>query len=116
MSPRYRCSRSYGLGEISGAHVLRQGRMLPLEGQVHLPGDAAVAEMAGWAGSQLGDVLCFSEVHLEEAADPGGEGRQVERGLRRLGWFPGRAGAAEFAASIAASYLATIPASTRPAA
>ena len=48
--------------------------VLALQGEVHLPGDAAIAEVAGGAGAEFGDVLRFGEVHLEEAADAGGEG------------------------------------------
>ena len=58
------------------------------EGQVHLPGYAAVAEVAGRSGAQFRDVLGFREVHFEEAADAGGEWQQVER---RLGCLRGLA-------------------------
>ena len=63
--------------------------MLTLEGQKHLPGDAAVAEVAGRAGAEFDDVLGFGEVHLEQRPDTGGEREQVER---RLGGFRGWAG------------------------
>ena len=63
--------------------------MLPLEGAIHLPGHAAVAEVAGGGGAQLRDVLGFGEVHFEEAADAGGEGQQVERRGFGLGRGPG---------------------------
>ena len=47
------------------------------DGEVHLPGDAAVAEVAGDAGAEFGDVEGFGEVHLEHGADAGAEGEQV---------------------------------------
>jgi hypothetical protein len=55
--------------------------VLALEGQEHLPGYAAVAEMAGGGGAEFGDVLGFGEVHFEERPDSGGEGEQIEGGL-----------------------------------
>jgi hypothetical protein len=61
-----------GLGEVGDADVLGEGGVLALEGQEHLPGDAAIAEVAGGAGAEFDDVLGFGEVHLEEAAAAGG--------------------------------------------
>ncbi len=52
--------------------------------QKHLPGDAAIAEVAGGAGAQLGDVLGFGEVHFEEGADARGEREQIGGGLSGL--------------------------------
>ena len=92
-----------GLGEVGDADVPGQGGVLALERQKHLPGYAAVAEVAGGGGAQFGDVLGFGEVHFEEAADAGGERQQVERGL---GGFRRGAGGdlalARWAASMAA--------------
>ena len=72
---------------VFDAEEVGQGGVLALDGEVHLPGHAAVAEVAGGAGAQLGDVLRLGEVHLEEAADARGQRQQVERGLRGLGWL-----------------------------
>ena len=59
-----------GLVDVFDAEVLGEGWMFVSDGFVHLPGYAAVTEMAGRAGAKLGDVLRFGEVHFEEAADP----------------------------------------------
>ena len=74
-----------GLGEVGDADVSGEGGVLALEGQVHLPGDAAIAEVAGGAGAEFEDVLGFGEVHLEEAANARGQRQQVESGLGGLG-------------------------------
>ncbi len=69
--------------------------MLALEGEVHLPGDAAVAEVAGGTGAEFADVLRFGEVHFEEAADARGQRQEVERrerGFRRGAASDGGAG------------------------
>ena len=42
-----------GLGEIGDADVAGQPRVLALEGEVHLPGDAAIAEVPGGGGAEL---------------------------------------------------------------
>ena len=60
------------------------GRGGGLDGLVHLPGDAAVAEVAGDAGAEFGDVEGFGEVHLEHGAAAGGEGEEVLGGVVRL--------------------------------
>ena len=73
------------MGEIGHAEVTGERRVLALELQEHLPGDAAVAEVSGGAGAELGDVLGFGEVHFEEGADARGERQEIERGLRGLG-------------------------------
>ena len=70
-----------GLGEVGDADVLGEGGVLALERQEHLPGDAAIAEVAGGRGAQFGDVLGLGEVHLEKAADARGQREQVEGGL-----------------------------------
>lgn len=44
-----------------------------LDGEVHFPGYAAVAVVAGDAAAEFGDVDGFGEVHLEEGAAAGGE-------------------------------------------
>ena len=64
--------------------------MLALELEEHLPGDAAVAEVAGGGGAELGDVLGFGEVHFEEGADARGEGVEVGGGVGGLGRGPRR--------------------------
>ena len=51
------------------------------DGAVHLPGYAAVAEVAGDGGAQLRDVERFGEVHLEHGAAAGAEWQQILRGL-----------------------------------
>ena len=58
--------------------------MFVSDGLVHLPGYAAVAEMAGDAGAEFGDVEGFGEVHLEEGAVAGAEGEAVLGGLGGL--------------------------------
>src|SRR5579863_8217958 len=68
-----------GLGEVGGADVFGERRVLTLKGQIHFPGDAAIAEVAGGRGAEFADVLCFGEVHFEEAADARSEWEQVER-------------------------------------
>ena len=45
--------------------------------EIHLPGDAAVAEVAGGARAEFGDVESFGEVHFEHGADAGSEGEKV---------------------------------------
>ena len=60
-----------GLGEVGDADMLGEGGVLALEGQEHLPGDTAVAEVAGGAAAEFDDVLSFGEVHLEERAAAG---------------------------------------------
>ena len=65
-----------GLGEVGDADVAGEGGVLALELQEHLPGDAAVAEVAGGRGAEFGDVLGFGEVHFEEGADARGEGER----------------------------------------
>src|SRR3984885_10406346 len=66
------------LGEVGDADVPGQGRVLAFEGFVHLPGDAAIAEMTGRPGTEFGDVLRLGEVHFEQAADACGQWKQVE--------------------------------------
>ena len=73
-----------GFGEIGDADVPGQRGMLALQGFVHLPGYAAVAEVAGGAGTQFGDVLGLGKVHLEEAAYSCGQRQKVEGGLGGL--------------------------------
>ena len=82
-----------GLGEVGDAEVLGEGGVLALDGEVHFPGDAAVAEVAGGAGAELGDVLGLGEVHFEEGADAGAEGEKVESVLGGLGRVAGSDGA-----------------------
>jgi len=55
-----------GLVDVFDAEVLGEGWMFVSDGFVHLPGYAAVAEVAGDAGAEFGDVEGFGEVHLEE--------------------------------------------------
>src|SRR6202041_2173986 len=69
------------LGEVGDADVLGQGGVLALDGFVHFPGDAAIAEMTGGPGTEFGDVLCLGEVHFEEAAEACSQWKQVEGGL-----------------------------------
>ena len=73
-----------GLRKVSRADMFGQCRVLALEGQVHFPCDAAIAEVAGWCGAKFADVLSFGEVHFEEAANARGHRKQVEG---RLGCF-----------------------------
>ena len=81
-----------GLGEVGDADVAGQRRVLALELQEHLPGHAAVAEVAGGGAAEFGDVLGFGEVHFEEGADARGERVQVGGGLDSLGRPPRRRG------------------------
>ena len=58
--------------------------MLAFHGPKHLPRHAAIAEVAGRAGAQFGDVLGFGKIHLEEAANARGQWQQIESRLRSL--------------------------------
>ena len=60
------------LCEVSYADVRCERWVLTLQHQKHLPGYAAIAEMARGTGAQFRDVLGLSEVHLEQAANAGG--------------------------------------------
>ena len=57
-----------GLGEVGDADVFGERGVLALDGEVHFPGDFAIAEVACRCRAQFADVLGFSEVHFEEAA------------------------------------------------
>jgi len=72
------------LVEVGDADVLGEGGVLTLKFQKHLPGDAAIAEVASGAGAELGDVLRFGKVHFEQGANAGGERVEVGGGLRGL--------------------------------
>ncbi len=72
-------------GVVSDAEVAGERGVLSLDGEEHLPGDLAIAEVTCRAAAQLGDVLGFGEVHLEERADARGEREQVQCGLGGLG-------------------------------
>src|SRR6266540_5074861 len=48
---------------------------------LHEPGDRAVGEVSFHAGAELGDVLRFRVIHLEQAAGAEPERRQVGRGV-----------------------------------
>ena len=85
---RQRWKMSIGLCEVGDADVARERGVLALEREVHLPGDAAIAEVAGGAGAQFGDVLGFGKVHFEKRADARGEREEVDGGLRGLGAEP----------------------------
>ena len=39
--------------------------MLAFQRLEHLPGYAAIAEMASGTGAEFDDVLCFGKIHLE---------------------------------------------------
>ena len=62
-----------GLGEVGDPDVAGERWVLALKLQEHLPGDAAIAEMAGGAGAKLGDIEGFGKVHLEEGSNAGSE-------------------------------------------
>src|ERR1700722_8603958 len=59
--------------------------MLFRDGLIHLPGYAAVAEVASDAGAEFGDVEGFGEVHLEERAATSCQWEEILRRLRGLG-------------------------------
>ena len=76
-----------GPGEVGDTDVRRERRVLALQGLEHLPGYAAIAEVAGGSGAKFADVLSFGKIHFEEAADARGQRQQVEGrvgGFRRL--------------------------------
>jgi hypothetical protein len=55
-----------GFCEVGDADVAGQGGVLAFQGFVHLPGYAAVAEVAGGGAAEFTDVLGFGEIHFEE--------------------------------------------------
>ena len=67
-----------GLAEVGGADIFGQRGVLAFESQIHLPGDAAIAEVAGGRRAELADVLSFSEVHFEQTANARCKRKQVE--------------------------------------
>ena len=73
----YRCKISIGLVKSVTRMCLGQQRVLLLDGQVHLPRNAAIAEVAGRAGAQFGDVLRLGKIHFEQAADARCQRKQV---------------------------------------
>src|SRR5579863_5280853 len=70
-----------GLGEVGDADMAGEGGVLLLKLEEHLPGNPAVAEVAGGSGTELGDVLCFREIHFEESANAGGKREKIGGGL-----------------------------------
>ena len=83
------------MGEVSGAEVLRERRMLLLNGFVHLPSYVAVTEVALGTTAEFRDVEGFGEVHLEEASNSRREREKILRGLcclRRAAGGDGLAG------------------------
>src|ERR1700739_2254948 len=55
-----------GFVDVGDAEVIGERGVLALDGEEHLPGDAAVGEGTLRGGAQLGDVDGLGEVHFEE--------------------------------------------------
>ena len=60
-----------GVVDVLDAEERGEGGVVAGYGLEHLPGDAAVAEVAGDSGAEFGDVEGFGEVHFEEGAVAG---------------------------------------------
>ena len=63
---------------------------MTLEAQEHLPGHAAITEVASRGGAELGDVLGLGKIHFEERPDSGGQRQQVKGGLGGFRGFTSR--------------------------
>src|SRR5258708_40277298 len=73
------------LVHVFDPEVACKARVALCDGEIHLPGDSAIAEVAGDAGAQLGDVEGFGEVHLEHGADARAEREEVGGCLSGIG-------------------------------
>src|SRR5665213_2304128 len=65
------------LGKVRDAYVFSQQGMSLLDGLVHLPCHAAIAEVPGGAGAQFADVLRLGKIHFEQASDTRCQWQQV---------------------------------------
>jgi len=105
-----------GPGEVGDTDVRRERRVLALQGLEHLPGYAAIAEVAGGSGAKFADVLSFGKIHFEEAADARGQRQQVEGRVAASDVWPAAICALALWPFLQRLVVATMPASARTSA
>jgi len=71
----------YGLVDVCYSEVLGKGWVTCRDSLKHLVGDAAIAPVTAYSGTEFADVDDFGEVHFEEGALAIGEREQVLSGL-----------------------------------